>query len=280
MIIFLEHCARDHPHHTLPFILAVANSNKDKDYTSEMANVVSNDSRVTGAQKAIKKLKKTSLHDLISKMEKLSEALMQLAYLEQSNCQVSKKNQFKIPTNCAITKIKNFEDVLLPTFNLKVKTNADYTNIVGIKSFSKTFDNVGGINAPKRIVCLGTDGVYRNQLIKGKDDLRQDAVMQQVFSIMNDLLRANKHTSKLLIRTYKILPLSQRSGILEWVENTVPLGTYLVGEERKSGAHQLYNPSDITPAECRKELRVFGCIHFKVIFHFNLLEHRKCFARR
>nr|CAD7451285.1 unnamed protein product [Timema bartmani] len=40
----------------------------------------------------------------------------------------------------------------------------------------------------------------------GQDDLRQDAVMQQVFTIMNMLLHENKETSKrkLLIRTYKV----------------------------------------------------------------------------
>lgn len=75
----------------------------------------------------------------------------------------------------------------------------------GVCSFDKTFHNVGGINAPKRIQCLGTDGRYRPQLVKGKDDLRQDAVMQQVFNIMNDLLASSKHTSKLMIRTYKVI---------------------------------------------------------------------------
>lgn len=41
-------------------------------------------------------------------------------------------------------------------------------------------------------------------MVKGKDDLRQDAVMQQVFTIINSFLAANKQTKKLLIRTYKV----------------------------------------------------------------------------
>lgn len=57
---------------------------------------------------------------------------------------------------------------------------------------------------PKRITCIGTDGLSRMQLVKGKDDLRQDAVMQQVFTIMNNLLASNKQTSRLHIRTYKV----------------------------------------------------------------------------
>lgn len=74
----------------------------------------------------------------------------------------------------------------------------------GIDTFSQKFDSVEGINVPKRIKCRGTDGIWRPQLVKGKDDLRQDAVMQQVFTIMNGLLTGNKQTNKLLIRTYKV----------------------------------------------------------------------------
>ena len=48
---------------------------------------------------------------------------------------------------------------------------------------------MGGINAPKKISCLGTDGRWRPQLVKGSDDLRQDAVMEQVFALMNSLLK-------------------------------------------------------------------------------------------
>lgn len=41
---------------------------------------------------------------------------------------------------------------------------------------------------------------------QGQDDMRVDAVMQQVFTIMNKLLSENKKASKrkLLIRTYKV----------------------------------------------------------------------------
>ena len=46
----------------------------------------------------------------------------------------------------------------------------------------------------------------------------------------------------LKIRTYRIVPLSQRSGLLEWCSNTTPIGTLLVGDNRKSGAHGRYYP--------------------------------------
>ena len=41
---------------------------------------------------------------------------------------------------------------------------------------------------------------------QGKDDLRQDAVMQQVFDMVNNLLQKNSETRKrqLQIRKYKV----------------------------------------------------------------------------
>lgn len=111
------------------------------------------------------------------------------------------------------------------------------------------------------------------QLVKGKDDLRQDAVMQQVFTIMNMFLTSNKQTKRLLIRTYKvfnvkalktlvhvvisqIVPLSMRSGIVEWVENSMPIGEYLIGDGN-AGAHVLYaKPSHYSPSYCRRKIRV------------------------
>jgi len=68
---------------------------------------------------------------------------------------------------------------------------------------------VGGINAPKKIKCRGQDGKIYIQLVKGKDDLRQDAVMQQVFGLVNTLLSSGVKSqfrahSNLNIRQYKV----------------------------------------------------------------------------
>jgi len=48
------------------------------------------------------------------------------------------------------------------------------------------------------------------QLLKGKDDLRQDAVMQQLFNVVNRLLEKDDLTSHrdMRIRTYKVVPLT------------------------------------------------------------------------
>lgn len=115
---------------------------------------------------------------------------------------------------------------------------------------------VGGVNKPKKIGCFCSDGKEYPQLLKGRDDPRQDAIMQQVFTIMNGMLRNHTDSNKrrLSVKTYKVVPLSQRSGLLEWCSDSVPLSDYLVGSSNKPGAHERYHPKDWKPAQCRHAL--------------------------
>ena len=54
-------------------------------------------------------------------------------------------------------------------FDQQVNPNCQYpeNSFVGVFEFSSEFTNVGGINAPKKISCLGSDGKWRPQLVKG-----------------------------------------------------------------------------------------------------------------
>lgn len=64
---------------------------------------------------------------------------------------------------------------------------------------------------------------------EGSDDLRQDAVMEQVFDLVNILLRNDRETRRrnLRIRGYKVIPLAAQAGVLEFVGNTSPLQDWL-----------------------------------------------------
>lgn len=148
-------------------------------------------------------------------------------------------------------------NVLLPTLSLPVQPSGNYNNVIGVQKYQEKCEFVGGVNAPKKIICVGTDGVQRRQLVKGKDDLRQDAVMQQVFTVMNTLLRTCKETKRrnLRIRTYKVVPLTQRSGVLEWCDNTVPISTILIGNSHAPGIHKRYYPRDLTAVETRDKMK-------------------------
>lgn len=70
----------------------------------------------------------------------------------------------------------------------------------------------------------------------------------------NTLLQRNTETRKrkLTICTYKVVPLSQRSGVLEWCTGTIPIGEFLVNNE--DGAHKRYRPNDFSAFQCQKKM--------------------------
>ena len=62
---------------------------------------------------------------------------------------------------------------------------------------------------------------------------------------------------KLGIRTYKIIPMTPQTGIIEWVNNTIPFGSYLCDSKETNGplgAHSRYYPNDITNQKARSFL--------------------------
>ncbi|KAJ7247652.1 hypothetical protein B0H12DRAFT_1124902 [Mycena haematopus] len=107
------------------------------------------------------------------------------------------------------------------------------------------FETAGGINLPKICKCVGSDGARYKQLFKGEgnDDLRQDAVMEQVFTLVNTVLESDRETNrrKLNVRGYTIVPLGAQAGVLEFVVNTTPLQSWL------PDAHVRFNKGDWTP---------------------------------
>lgn len=70
---------------------------------------------------------------------------------------------------------------------------------------------------------------------EGGDDIRQDAVMEQVFALVNVVLRHDRETKrrKLHFRDYKVIPLAPQAGVLQFVENTTPLSQWLPSAHRR-----------------------------------------------
>ena len=91
--------------------------------------------------------------------------------------------------------------------------------------------------------------------MKGGDDIRQDAVMEQVFDHVNFILHRDYETKKrnLKIRTYKIIPTTPQTGVLEWVEHTSAFGYILC--DQTNGTHAKFYPNDWTHVQCRDYLK-------------------------
>ncbi|KAF2744994.1 hypothetical protein M011DRAFT_470010 [Sporormia fimetaria CBS 119925] len=138
------------------------------------------------------------------------------------------------------------------TLQIEVRPDCNYSALPIITGFKSRMGIANGLSAPKIITAYGSDGRSYKQLFKsGNDDLRQDAIMEQVFDQVSRLLK--NHTATRLrnlgIRTYKVLPLSTRSGLMEFVQNTIPLHQWVMP------AHERYYPSDWKPDKCRKEIQ-------------------------
>ncbi|XP_063954158.1 serine-protein kinase ATM-like isoform X2 [Lytechinus pictus] len=296
----IERVAVDHPHHALPVILALANANLDSIVTSKKTKLgrgsgggdlsqTDKDRMQAAVDLSNKLMTKKPCCDIIPAMNKLSEAYIRMAYWDVS----AKKAETKaipIASNQPLLHLRSLHHVAVPTLELDVKASCCYDDIVYVEGFEPTFKLAGGINLPKILTCRGSDGVKRRQLVKGNDDLRQDAVMQQVFGLVNQLLNKNTDTKrrKLQIRRYKVVPLCQKSGLLEWCEGTMPLGLYLIGDGKNDlGAHVRYRPGDWKAKQCRgkmaashqtgdnnQKIKAFSnvCKNFQPVFHHFFLE--------
>ncbi|KAJ5690143.1 hypothetical protein N7462_004535 [Penicillium macrosclerotiorum] len=157
----------------------------------------------------------------------------------------------KLPTGDRLGKDAETYKLPPPTMKIDLRADLNYSDVPSIARFSPEFTIASGVSAPKIVTAVATNGVRFKQLYKGgNDDLRQDAIMEQVFEQVSSLLKDHQPTRQrnLGIRTYKVLPLTLNAGIIEFVPNTIPLHDYLMP------AHQRYYPKDMKPSACRKHI--------------------------
>ncbi|ETE57747.1 Serine-protein kinase ATM, partial [Ophiophagus hannah] len=152
--------------------------------------------------------------DMVVKVEVLCDAYITLANMDATPWKTHRRG-INIPSDQPLIKLKNLEDVAVPTMEIKVDPSGKYENLITIRSFKPEFRLAGGVNLPKIIDCIGSDGQQRRQLVK-------------------------------------VVPLSQRSGILEWCTGTIPLGEFLINTD--SSAHKRYRPQDYTSLDCQKKM--------------------------
>ena len=253
--------AQDHPHHMMFKILALANGrNLPPNHRGGKHHVV-DDGKITAANALVKRLKKTANGEVVSLYEALANAYVELSYHDLPKGRgPAPAGPQKIPASFKLLAIR---DSSLPVSTVEPPLGVDVGKQAGgavptIKSFSLTYDLVGGINRPKRIQCFGSDGRRYDQLLKGVDDLKQDSVMQQFFSFTNLLLQREpgSQSRQLNVRCYAVIPLTPAAGVLEWVDGSMALGSFLVaGGDGSGGAHKRIHPTDLSHAEAHQILR-------------------------
>ncbi|CAK9092592.1 unnamed protein product [Durusdinium trenchii] len=213
-------------------------------------------SKVQAAKRVIEKIRKVpSVRPVLEAVDVLSAFYLAIAFYP-----VDKKNPASRDMNIKLGQIPEYRDVAkaLQSSKVPVPTAAFDCSVPNIKHF---VDGISiakqGISFPKVVKLVDLEGREYKQLVKGGDDLRQDAVMQQLFRLLNDVFKENaKSSAQLHLRTFQVVPLSPQAGIVEWVANTITVGEILVGPtgNPEAGAHYRYRPNDWCHGTCRKKL--------------------------
>ncbi|CAF1289819.1 unnamed protein product [Rotaria sordida] len=152
--------------------------------------------------------------------------------------------------------VKRDTRLILGNISLKlINIIQDKTNINHYSTcFSSTFRQQNLLLDKSSIRQLEIPGQYTTKkqkpliehhikiVVKAGEDIRQDQRIQPLFSIINDLYdnypNSNQSNSAhIALRTYKVIPISSKLGMIEWLDNTRPL-KYLIQESYND--NQLY----------------------------------------
>jgi len=273
---------RDHPHHVLYQLHALSRGNRASRY-----GVHSSTAKVAAATKLLKTFSSDSnaRKCLVGDMNRLIEAYISIARLKLSRDEAVLNHN--LPNAVKKRSLSNLTSVPVPTAHIEIDPRCEYPDgsFPYFTHFHETTRLVGGINEPKLLKCHGSDGKIYLQLAKsGNDDLRQDAVIQQFFGLVNTLLKQNMSTNSrnMRIRTYKVIPFSPEAGLLEWVDETILLSTYLI--HARACAHERYRPQDMKHVQASEMMRnstpdtlhkdyAEVCENFRPVMHNFFTEH-------
>ncbi|KAB2013879.1 hypothetical protein ES319_D09G187000v1 [Gossypium barbadense] len=281
LVSLLKKMAIDHPYHTIFQLLGLANGDRIKDKQRSRNSFVVDLDKKLAAENLLEEL--SAYHGpVIRQMKQMVEIYIKLAELETKREDTSRK----VPLPREIRSVRQLELVPVVTASFPVDRSCRYCegSFPYFRGLADSVMVMNGVNAPKVVECLGSDGHKYKQLAKsGNDDLRQDAVMEQFFGLVNTFLQNHRDTWKrrLVIRTYKVVPFTPSAGVIEWVDGTLPLGEYLIGSNRNGGAHGRYGIGDWSFLKCREHMsndkdkrKAFQevCENFRPVMHYFFLE--------
>ncbi|XP_062116266.1 serine/threonine-protein kinase ATM isoform X3 [Humulus lupulus] len=281
LVSLLKKMAINHPYHTIFQLLALANGDRIKDKQRSRNSFVVDMDKKLAAEKLLEELS-TYHRSTIRQMKQMVEIYIKLAELETRREDTNRR--IMLPRDLRNLKPLELVPVVTATFPVDRSCQYHEGSFPFFRGLADSVLVMNGINAPKVVECMGSDGRMYKQLAKsGNDDLRQDAVMEQFFGLVNTFLQNHRDTRKrrLGVRTYKVVPFTPSAGVLEWVNGTLPLGEYLIGSMRTGGAHGRYGVGDWSFLKCREHManakdkrKAFQevCEKFRPVMHYFFLE--------
>ncbi|EPS70294.1 hypothetical protein M569_04464, partial [Genlisea aurea] len=112
--------------------------------------------------------------------------------------------------------------------------------IVTIASFSEQLAILPTKTKPKKLAIVGSDGQKYTYLLKGREDLRLDArimqLLQSVYGFLQSSLAARRQP--LPIRSYSVTPISQKAGLIQWVDKSISIYSIFKSWQKRQQFHR------------------------------------------
>lgn len=187
---------------------------------------------------------------LIDSMKKLVERFQNFAFVQPG--ERIKKISLKDSAKPLLEFLKaNRGKFILPfEFNLQlnhVGSNYKFSeNTVTIHDFHDQVEVMSSLQKPKKVIIIGSNGQRYPSLFKTQDDLRIDLRFMEVSSVLKGLLLRDPESRQrqLTTRTYSVIPMSEKAGIIEWVPNLCPMKAIISSEYTKIN-HLIPIPKDL-----------------------------------
>ncbi|CAD7704331.1 unnamed protein product, partial [Ostreobium quekettii] len=149
--------------------------------------------------------------------------------------QMSSKQHFSellrlLPVD-VIVPVRSAFVVNMPHSAITTKGFKPLGEVVTIAQLKDDITVMASLQAPKKIIFIGSDGHEYPFLAKPKDDLRKDYRLMEFCGVMNTCLSKQPDSSRrrLRLRTFAVLPLTEDCGILEWINNLKSLRSITEG---------------------------------------------------
>ncbi|KAJ1356651.1 hypothetical protein KIN20_014389 [Parelaphostrongylus tenuis] len=238
---------------------------------------------------------KTRLHEIIEDMTAAHIAYIQFATLKISDTQYFKKIsgtktvQYQMLNSVSIVRMsKDLKRIPLPVVDQKIGNVGDYSGheIVMWGAMDPACTKADGLSSPKVLRTKGSDGKWY-KLIWKNEDVRQDCLVEQLFSVVSGVMNHDETSS--FLRTYKVVPLNSKCGIIEFCQGTISLKELLCGSDLTNGLHAKAEPNDQKALQIRTVLKdvakmpvnqasatfLRACAQFKPVFRHFFYQHCK-----
>jgi serine/threonine-protein kinase ATR len=136
------------------------------------------------------------------------------------------------------TKIVIYRHNDMIIIDLSPRSTSPFDEPITIVRFADKVKLMSSKVRPKRLVVLASDGKEYPFLLKQEahGDLKKDKRMMDIGYLLTTEILAktdSARTRNMFIRTYNVVCLTEKAGILEWVENTMPMRTLILEQQRR-----------------------------------------------